>query len=323
VSLGSANFIRLKTCRYKPKIEDKVSGNGVGTMHKENRATISPEFPLEVMEQSANEDNGIVYSEPHWHELGELLIVQEGELLLYLGDNAISMRQGDICLVNQYGIHSTRSGQAPMRGYVIFFDPSLLLNSKSIHEDERKIEAMISGDRCFYLPNQPSDPIYQEVSSAIHQAIDQMLEAEPGYVLFAKAYLLSFLGYMVRYQERFLPIINPNQRQQRERLDTILQYMEYNYPNKITLKQIAATINVSPYRFCHVFRELTGQSFTQYLVHFRVVKSQEMLIREQKNITEIALNCGFNNISYFNHIFKRTTGYTPGQFRKRSPHSTN
>ena len=288
-------------------------------MHKENRATISPEFPLEVMEQYANEDKAMVYSEPHWHELGELLIVQEGVLLLHLGEKTLRMQKGDICLVNQYGIHSTRSIQSPMRGHVIFFNPSLLLNSKSMHEDERKIEAMIYGDRCFYLPYQPNDPIYEEVNSAIHHIIDQVLKAEPGYMLFAKAHLLSFLGHMVRNQERFLLITNPNQRQQRERLDTILQYLEYNYPNKITLKQIAATINVSPYRFCHVFRELTGESFSRYLLHFRVAKSQEMLVHERKNITEIALNCGFNNISYFNHIFKRTTGYTPGQYRSMFP----
>lgn len=239
--------------------------------------------------------------------------------MLQLGEKGIAMQAGDICLINQYGIHSTRSTKTPMRGYVIFFSPNLLINSKSMHDDERLIESSICGERCYYVSASDNDDLGKELRQLLMKIIKLMREQEPGYTLFAKANLLTFLAHLIHNPERFKDYPNPNQRLQRERLDAILLFLENNYANRITLNQIATSINVSPFRFCHIFRELTGFSFSRYLLQYRIAKAQEMLARDRKSITEVAMNCGFNNISYFNHIFKRTTGFTPGQFRRTVP----
>lgn len=288
-------------------------------MRKENRTTISQKFPLEVMEQYTDDQRPLVYSEPHWHELVEILMVEEGELLLQLGEKGITMQAGDVCLINQYGIHSTRSTKMPMRGHVIFFSPSLLINSKSMHDDERLIENSICGERCYYLPSSPSNSVREDIWALLTDIIKLAKEELPGYTLFIKANLMNLFAHLISDSSMFEEYPNPNQRLQRERLDKILMFLENNYANRITLNQIATSINVSPFRFCHIFRELTGSSFSRYLLQYRIAKAQEMLTYERKSITEIAMNCGFNNISYFNHIFKRTTGYTPGQFRRAVP----
>lgn len=288
-------------------------------LRKENRTTILPEFPLEIIEQYTDEQKPLVYSEPHWHELAEILIVEEGELLLQMGEKGITMLPGDVCLINQYGIHSTRSMKTPMKGHVIFFSPDLLVNSKSTHDDERLIKNIICGERCYYLPASIREKARDDIWPLLMRIIKLVKEKEPGYTLFVKANLLSFFGHLIHDSDGFHEYANPNQRLQRERLDAILQFLESNYTNRITLNQIAASINVSPFRFCHIFRELTGHSFSRYLLQYRIAKAQEMLTKERTSITEIAMNCGFNNISYFNHIFKRTTGCTPGQFRRTVP----
>ena len=284
-------------------------------MYKENRTSIPPDFPLEVMFQKA--DKPMVWSDPHWHELVEILVNLEGEFILQLGENSIRMRPGDICLINQFGIHSTQA-LTPGRNYVIFFEPQLLINTKCMYEDERMTEEILCGDRCYYIPVREGSPAYQNTWDALRRLIDCYGFAGQGKMLFAKANLLTFLGQILNNPEIYQAVSNPNQRRQRERLDAILEFLAQNYANKITLDRVAKSINVSPYRFCHVFRELTGRSFSRYLLHFRIFKAQEMLIQESKSITEIALACGFNNVSYFNHVFRKMTGCAPGQYRKSS-----
>lgn len=259
----------------------------------------------------------MVWSDPHWHELVEILVNLEGEFILQLGENSIRMQTGDICLINQFGIHSTRALTSG-KNYVIFFDPRLLINTKSMYEDERMTEEILCGDRCYHISARNEDQAYHHMWDALIRLIKGYGNVEQGKMLFAKANLFTFLGHILHDSEIAQTIINPNQRRQRERLDIILEYLDKNYANKITLKQIAESINVSPYRFCHIFRELTGYSFSHYLLHFRVFKAQEMLIQEAKPVTEIALSCGFNNVSYFNHVFRRITGCAPGQYRKNS-----
>jgi AraC-like DNA-binding protein len=284
-------------------------------MYKENRTTISQDFPLEVLPQAA--DGPRVWSDPHWHELVEILFNLEGEFHLQLGETAIHMQPGDICLINQFGIHSTRA-LTKTRNYIIFFDPRLLINTKSMYEDERLTEEILCGDRCYYIPADNSPQAYLHMRSALLRLIDAYGAEIKGSMLFAKANLFTFLGHLIQYPNVAQSIVNPNQRRQRERLDAILDFLDKNFSAKITLHQMAKSINVSPYRFCHIFRELTGISFSHYLLNFRIYKAQEMLLQETKSITEIALSCGFNNVSYFNHVFRRITGCSPGQYRKKS-----
>ena len=65
----------------------------------------------------------------------------------------------------------------------------------------------------------------------------------------------------------------------------------------------------------HLFKDVTGQSFVAYLNNFRVARAQELLAFTDQAISEISLETGFCNQSYFGVIFRRITGITPLQYR--------
>ncbi len=67
--------------------------------------------------------------------------------------------------------------------------------------------------------------------------------------------------------------------------------------------------------FSRFFKQKTGSRFIDSLTDIRIGHACRMLIDTTHSITEIAYDCGFNNISNFNRIFRKKKGYTPKQFR--------
>ena len=71
-----------------------------------------------------------------------------------------------------------------------------------------------------------------------------------------------------------------------------------------------------------LFKELTGMSFTSYLVHYRLELAAKQLLETDQKVIEIAANCGFHNFSYFTRAFVQKYHITPGKYRKRMPENT-
>ena len=68
--------------------------------------------------------------------------------------------------------------------------------------------------------------------------------------------------------------------------------------------------------FSRFFTQHTGRNFTEYLIDIRIGMVTRMLIDTSKTIAEICYECGYNNISNFNRIFKKKKGRTPHEFRE-------
>ena len=97
----------------------------------------------------------------------------------------------------------------------------------------------------------------------------------------------------------------------------MLSYIHENYMNNILLKDIAAEVNVSEGECCRCFKELIRESPNQYLLEYRISRAMEMLNYTGMPVTEIALQCGFNDTSHFIQYFKKKTKMTPNEFRNK------
>ena len=79
---------------------------------------------------------------------------------------------------------------------------------------------------------------------------------------------------------------------------------------------MADTISCNSQYLCRFFKEISGVTPTQYLIHYRVEQASAQLLATSKPVTDIALDCGFENISYFIRKFKEIKGCTPREYRK-------
>ena len=90
-----------------------------------------------------------------------------------------------------------------------------------------------------------------------------------------------------------------------------------NYTRKLSLKEIAAASGLSAPYFSTVFKDEMGENLSNYLNRLRVEKAAAMLITTNEPIGEIAVNCGFEDQSWFSKIFKNNTGFTPAKYREQ------
>lgn len=98
----------------------------------------------------------------------------------------------------------------------------------------------------------------------------------------------------------------------------VLEYIEKNYCDDLTVKDVAAKFAVSPNYFSTVFSRANGTTFTQYLINTRIQRACVLLRETDLPIDRIAVSVGFNDARYFYRVFKRTVGRTPADYRARS-----
>lgn len=102
-----------------------------------------------------------------------------------------------------------------------------------------------------------------------------------------------------------------------DKLKNLLVYIQSNYNSTITVKDAAAVCGFSPSHFMKLFKELTGKSFSQYVIDYRLEIAARQLIETSDKIIDLAENVGFHNISYFTRAFRSKYGETPSAYRNR------
>lgn len=104
---------------------------------------------------------------------------------------------------------------------------------------------------------------------------------------------------------------------QQKRMDFIYKYVKENYSSKPDINLLASRVNLSSEAFCRYFKKQTGQTFTAFLNQYRISEAKNMLLQD-RSVTETCYATGFEQLSYFNRIFKKYTGLNPSEFKKTS-----
>ena len=103
----------------------------------------------------------------------------------------------------------------------------------------------------------------------------------------------------------------------RQQIKRVLSKIKNDYSQPLTLSELAETARLNPQYLCRAFRQVTGKTPIDYLNYYRIECAAEKLCYTNLSVTEIALSCGFNDLSYFNRLFKRHKNASPSAFRKR------
>ncbi|HMR91292.1 MAG TPA: AraC family transcriptional regulator [Chitinophagaceae bacterium] len=99
------------------------------------------------------------------------------------------------------------------------------------------------------------------------------------------------------------------------RIEKVMEYININFDKQIVLADVARITNMTEVSFSRFFKTHTGISFIDSLIEIRLGHASRLLIDTTQSVSEVAYNCGFNNISNFNRIFKKKKGCTPKEFR--------
>jgi len=100
------------------------------------------------------------------------------------------------------------------------------------------------------------------------------------------------------------------------RMGAIYGYIHENFDKKPDVNEIAKRVHLSTSAFCRYFKKQTDMTFTDFVNQYRINQAQRLLLQD-KNISEVCYNVGFESLSYFTKLFKRIAGQAPGEFKKQ------
>ena len=96
-----------------------------------------------------------------------------------------------------------------------------------------------------------------------------------------------------------------------------VKFIEKGYGKKIEVKDVAASCGLNPTTLTALMKQETGMTVMEYIQHYRIKVSKQLLISTKLTSKEIALQCGFRTAAHFCRVFKERHGKTPEEFRKR------
>lgn len=101
-----------------------------------------------------------------------------------------------------------------------------------------------------------------------------------------------------------------------EIIGRIKRFIQKEYKCNLSLADVATEVNLAPAYVSHIFKKETGQGIVEYITELKMIKAKQLLEDKSLKIIQIAKNCGYENQSYFNKLFKAYFGMTPKQYRE-------
>ncbi len=99
-------------------------------------------------------------------------------------------------------------------------------------------------------------------------------------------------------------------------INTIKIYVDNNYKSEVTLTDVSKLVHFSNFYVSKIFKKVTGENFTHYLVRVRMEKAMELLAQDNSKIYEISERIGYKSVKHFSQVFKTYIGKTPMEYRK-------
>ena len=96
-----------------------------------------------------------------------------------------------------------------------------------------------------------------------------------------------------------------------------MDYIYNNFTSDISLNDISNAMNFSKYYITHVIKNMSGLTFTEFINMLRIEDSEKLLLTTRKSISDIAYQCGFSDVKYYNKHFERWYHVTPGVHRRK------
>lgn len=266
----------------------------------------SPDFPLEDYFIDRNHPR---YEMPyHWHAEMELLHVISGRFFLTIDEESFSLAAGDTVYIAPGRLHGGKPEQCVYA--CIVFDAHQLLKTNAFC---RPLITDVESRRVDILPRFPA--MDQELRPTLKQLFEAVRQRHEGWALTTVGCLFAFFGGAYRLGAYRLNAAPPDRESRNVlKLKTVFELMESRLDNPPTLRELSASIGMSPKYFCRFFKLATHQTPMEYLGYYRIEQACLEMATTDKNVTEIALDLGYSELNYFIRCFKKHKGVTPKKY---------
>ena len=249
----------------------------------------------------------------HWHRETEIIYVKSGRGMVNVDGISYPVVKDSIVFILPGRLHSIAQYESEAFSYEnIIFELELLGGADDLCA-ERYLLPLQSGRMALQPRIIPGEAGYPQAAACLQEAEEANKVKNTGYELAIKGALLRFLSILIGQHGTPLPADTTDTR----RLKTVLQLIEAEYATPLRIEDAAEACGCSQSHFMRWFKKMTGQGFTAYLNDHRLNLAAELLRITDATVLDIAGRVGFDNLSYFNRLFKRRYGMTPREYRSK------
>ncbi|MEN8230215.1 MAG: AraC family transcriptional regulator [Bacteroidota bacterium] len=251
----------------------------------------------------------------HFHPEVEIILIIQGTGTRYVEDSVERFAPGDLVMIGPNVSHEWSSdksaGSTVSEAIYILFNTEILGNEFWNLPESKIIHKIIQQSRRGI-----------KLTGNTRNRVTSLMKTIDSSYGFSRIILLMTILEMIAFSEEYQylasPVIHPAINEQDSmRMNKVYKYAIDNISEEITLDKAASIANLSIPAFCRYFKKRSNKTFIQFLNEIRIGQACRLLVNKNHSVSEICYSCGYNNISYFNRQFKKTTGFTPLGYRKK------
>lgn len=259
------------------------------------------------------------YNHLHRHREVQIEWVVEGSGILIAGNYMQRFEAGEVYIIGANQSHIFKNDEAyfnpeekkQVHSVSIFFDPYPLSQNILSLPEMTNVRKFVDGlHNGFQIPEAAGEAIKKAIVE-----VKQNKESQRVAAFISLMHLFSITRDMK-------PLATNNSEQiisevEGIRMDQIFQYLVSNYKKHISLTEISEVANLTPQAFCRYFKKHTDKTFVSFLNEVRVNEACKIILSGRfDSFSTISYETGFDNVTNFNRVFKKTIGKSPGEYYK-------
>jgi len=251
----------------------------------------------------------------HYHPELELVLITNGRGTRFVGDSVQNFQTGDLCFLGANLPHTWVSDPSVKTvGYVLiqFLPVFCGKDFFKIPETQSLSQLFMRAKQGLQISGEAHEQVAKKMISLHRKPSGSFLQ------------LIEFMEILntIAESKYCYPIalsgLEPSHNlSAHKKLHQVLELIHSDTHGSLTQSDVAEKIRLSPQAFSRFFKRAMGKTYMEYLQEFRISKVCRALLETDKNITEVAYELGFDNLSTFNLTFRKLKGVTPTQYRKQ------
>ncbi|MCI7107239.1 MAG: AraC family transcriptional regulator [Lachnospiraceae bacterium] len=248
----------------------------------------------------------------HWHDELEIIYVRNAPLTIVVDGEEYTAEAGSIFLVNPGQLHLMGSDLWPVDYFTLLF-PLEFISFQTEDALEKELLFPLRNHSMAFTTEIPRGELRASCSDLLEQLIALNPQNGCPDQIGTRILLLQFIQLLVKNNLVKRVSTGSPLGIQKE----LLSYIQQNYCGRITLSELSSQFHLSQKYISRYFKEHFHLTLSQYLNYLRMTHAKHLLETTSLPVTEIAMQSGFSNVSYFIRAFKENFGMAPLQYRNQ------
>lgn len=254
----------------------------------------------------------------HWHNEVEIIYVEKGSLVFTVDTLPIKISEGQCIIINSGQLHSAQYTEDIISiHHALLFDLNFLSSLNYDYCQKNYIEPLLNEEYRLPLIIDEKSIWGKNIIEEVKEAIKLYDAKEYGFEIAIKASLYKIISFVAQ-GNKFIKEKNSSSSSVNYKINIIkksLNYIQNNYTKRIYIENLANEVNMNPQYFCRFFKANIGKTPVDFINQYRIEQAAKIIKMEDRKISDVCFEVGFDNFSYFIKKFKHYKNCTPSKFK--------